>query len=56
MAGREKHALRSHRTYHKNVDFSDFNRKALIKGARQAQKGLTLLEKLKSLFHKTTNK
>lgn len=31
MANRNKHRERSHRSYQKNVDFSDFERKAKAK-------------------------
>ena len=51
MATKNKHRERSHRSYHKNVDFSDFERKAKVKEFKNEQKSL-----FAKLFHITTNK
>ena len=51
MAGAIKHMERSHRSYHKNVDFSDFERKAKVKEVKKEQKSF-----FDKLFHRTTNK
>lgn len=51
MANRNKHRERSHRSYQKNVDFSDFERKAKAKLAGKKQKLF-----FAKLFHRTTNK
>jgi hypothetical protein len=51
MATKNKHRERSHRSYHKNVDFSDFERKAKAKLADKKQKSF-----FAKLFHRTTNK
>ena len=51
MATRNKHRERSHRSYNKNVDFSDFERKAKVKQAKKEQKSF-----FDKMFHRTTNK
>lgn len=51
MATATKHMLRSHRSYGKNVDFSDFERKAKLKKSQETQAGF-----FAKLFHRTTNK
>lgn len=51
MATKNKHRERSHRSYHKNVDFSDFERKAKVKSIKKEQKSF-----FDKLFHRTTNK
>ncbi len=58
MATKNKHMERSHRSYHKNVDFSDFERKANIKQVKKASQKSSagLLGKLKQTFHRMTNK
>ena len=38
MAGALKHMQRSHRGYHKNVDFTNFHRKARYKEAQKLQR------------------
>lgn len=38
MATKNKHRERSHRSYHKNIDFLDFERKAKVKSAKKEQK------------------
>lgn len=56
MAGRVKHMERSHYSYgESNHIFGSFERKASIKKARKVERK-TLVEGLKSFFHKTTNK
>lgn len=51
MATKNKHKQRSHRSWQKNVDFSDFERKAKVKKVKKEQKSL-----FAKLFHRTTNK
>ena len=51
MATKNKHRERSHRSYNKNVDFSDFERKAKVKSVKKEQKSF-----FAKLFHRTTNK
>ena len=51
MATKNKHRERSHRSYNKNVDFSDFERKAKVKLAKKEQKSF-----FAELLHLTTNK
>lgn len=55
MAGRVKHMERSHYSYGKsNHIFGSFERKASLKVSKVERK--TFVEKLKDLFHRTTNK
>lgn len=54
MATKNKHRERSHRSYHKNVDFSDFERKAKAKLADKKQK--SFFANFDKLFHRITNK
>lgn len=51
MATKNKHRERSHGIYRKNVDFSDFERKAKVKSIKKEQKSF-----FAKLFHRTTNK
>ena len=51
MATKNKHRERSRRSYHKNVDFSDFERKAKVKSIKKERKSF-----FAKLFHRTTNK
>ena len=51
MATATKHRQRSHRSYEKNVDFSDFHRKAQMAKARKTEKSI-----FGKIFHRTTNK
>lgn len=51
MATKNKHRERSHISHHKNVDFSDFERKAKVKSVKKEQKSF-----FAKLFHQTTNK
>ena len=51
MATNNKHRERSHRSYKKNADFSDFERKAKVKSVKKEQKSF-----FDKLFHRTTNK
>lgn len=52
MAGALKHMLRSHRSYHKNVDFTDFHRKASFAEAKKMQR-MSLLDMIKAAVTKT---
>lgn len=53
MATKNKHRERSHRSYQKNVDFSDFERKAKVKSIKIKKEQKSFFAKL---FHRTTNK
>ena len=55
MAGELKHMQRSHRGYHKNVDFTDFHRKARYKEAKKLQR-VSLADMLKKTIHRTADK
>lgn len=55
MAGALKHMQRSHRGYHKNVDFTNFHRKAIFREAKKQQRA-SLIDKLKNIVHRTTDK
>lgn len=54
MAGALKHKQRSHRSYGKNRDFSDFRRKAQIKTDYKVNK--SLIDKIKEFFRKPQSK
>lgn len=51
MATKNKHRERSNRSYQKNADFSDFERKAKVKSFKEEQKSF-----FDKLFNRTTNK
>lgn len=55
MTSRAKHMERSHRSYHNPKPFADFEQKAKLKGAKKEHTA-TFVERLKQLFHRTTNK
>jgi len=55
MAGALKHMERSHRGYHKNVDFTDFHRKAKYKEAQKLQR-MSLTDMLRKVIHRTADK
>ena len=55
MASAVKHMQKSHRGYHKNVDFTNFHRKAHLASAKKVQRQ-TLGEILKSALRKTQDK
>lgn len=58
MATKTKHMERSHRSYHNPKPFASFERKAEALKGQKAQKvqKASLRDKLKSLYHRTTNK
>lgn len=55
MATRTKHMERSHRSYHNPKPFASFEKRAEALKGQKVQKA-SLLDKLKSLYHRTTNK
>lgn len=55
MAGALKHMQRSHRGYHKNVDFTNFHRRARYKEAQKLQRA-SLVDMLKNIVHRTADK
>lgn len=55
MAGALKHMQRSHRSYHKGVDFTGFHRKARFKEAQKQQRA-SLVDMLKTVVHRTAEK
>jgi len=55
MASKTKHMERSRRSYHNPKPFASFENRALIKDGQKAKKE-TLRERIKALFHRTTNK
>lgn len=55
MANKTKHMERSRRSYHNPKPFASFENRALIKDGQKAQ-GATFLDRMKALFHRTTNK
>lgn len=55
MAGALKHMLRSHRSYHKNVDFTDFHRKASFAEVKKMQRA-SLADMLRKMVHRTADK
>lgn len=52
MAGRAKHAERSHRSYHNPKPFGSFYQKASTTAANKAKRSLA--DSIKSFFHKKT--
>ena len=55
MASKKKHAERSHRSYHNPKPFADFEKRAVLKTNKKARTA-SIMERLKSMFHRTTNK
>lgn len=55
MAGALKHKQRSHRGYHKNVDFTDFHRKASFVEVKKMQR-VSLADMLRKLVHRIADK
>lgn len=55
MAGALKHMQRSHRKYRKNIDFTDFHRKARYKEAQKMQRA-SLVDMLRKVIHRTADK
>lgn len=55
MATAKKHMARSHRSYHNQKPFAIFEQKAIVKKNEKVQKQ-SVLEMVKALFHRTTNK
>lgn len=55
MATAKKHMERSHRSHHASKPFANFEMKAGMKKAQEVQRK-SILEMVKSLFHRTTSK
>lgn len=55
MTSRAKHMERSHRSYHNPKPFGEFERKAKVRTV-QKERRKSILESLKTFFHRTTNK
>lgn len=55
MATAKKHMERSHRSHHNPKPFAHFASKSMYKAAQETKR-ITIIEMIKSLFHRTTDK